>query len=134
MSGHILFNFFLTFQNDVVVAWNRPMNDIDWFKWKVMEHFWILTARDSVSHTGLNIKQWCVKFPTIWYSSPPPFLSNLDFPPQNFRLLPLFPIDIHPNSLNIIGKIILLPLSLYSCLYSSPQSWYSLLSNFIHPI
>ena len=36
-----------------------------------------------------------------------------------------FTVDILPNSLNIIGKMILLTLYLFSTLYSSPQPWYS---------
>ena len=36
------------------------------------------------------------------------------------------PLDILPNSLNTIGKMILLSLSLFSMLYSSPLPWYSL--------
>ena len=40
--------------------------------------------------TILVAKQGCMKFPTIWYSSPLPFL-NFDFFLQNFSPLPLFP-------------------------------------------
>ena len=34
--------------------------------------------------------------------------------------------DILPNSHDIIGKMILLPLSLFSTLYSSPQPWFDI--------
>ena len=64
-----------------------------------------------------------IKFLTTLYSSPPQFFKNLNFLPWNFRPLPLFPTL---NSLNIIRKITLLPLSLFSTLYSSPQPWYFL--------
>ena len=48
--------------------------------------------------------QGCIKFPTTWYSwfSPPKFPSPSSFP-----------LNIFPNSLKIIGKMILLPLSLF---------------------
>ena len=66
-------------------------------------------------------RQGCIKFPKTWYFSPPPFFKS-----WYFRPLPLSPLDILPKSLNIIGKIILLPLTPFSTLYYYPQPWYSL--------
>ena len=54
---------------------------------------------------------------------PTPILLNLDFLPPKSPFAS-FPLDILPNSLNIIEKMILLPL--FSTIYSSPQPWYSL--------
>ena len=52
-------------------------------------------------------EQGCIKLPTNWYSSPPPFSLNL-----NFLFLFPFPLPhllfFPTNSLNIIGKMILL--------------------------
>ena len=56
----------------------------------------------------------------------PIFLKSWFSFPKFYVHFPYSPLDILSNSLNIIGKIILLPLSLFSTLYSSPQPWYSL--------
>ena len=53
---------------------------------------------------------YCIKFSTSYYSSHPHFIYFL-FSSPNFSFSPL---DILPNSLNIIRKMILLPISLFS--------------------
>ena len=64
--------------------------------------------------------------PYILIFFPHSIFENLYFLIQNFRLLPISPLDILPNSLNIVGKMIMLPLSLSSLLYSSARPWYFL--------
>ena len=63
--------------------------------------------------------QGSVKFPTTLYSSPPLFLY-LDFLPPNFH--PIHLLVIFPTSLNIIGKMILLPFSVFltTTIFPSP--------------
>ena len=51
-------------------------------------------------------------------------LLKIDF--FSLKFPPFFPLDILPSRLNIIGKIILLPLSLFPTEFSSPQPWFSL--------
>ena len=58
---------------------------------------------------------------------PTPIFLNL---PRHVRPLLLFPLDILPKCLNIIGHIILLPLYIFLTSYSFPHSWYYL-SNLI---
>ena len=60
-----------------------------------------------------------------------PNFFNLYFLYQNFRHLLFSPHDILPNSLNIIGKMILLPLYFFPMfiLPHSHESWYSLPSS-----
>ena len=70
--------------------------------------------------------QGFVKFLITWYSSTPPFISNLYFLPENCHHSSFSPLEIPLNSLNIKGRMILSPLSLFSNLYSSPRHWYSL--------
>ena len=52
--------------------------------------------------------QGCIKFPTTWYSSPPPFHIKSWFFTSKKCQSPS-PFDILSNSLNIIGKMISLP-------------------------
>ena len=65
------------------------------------------------------MRQGCIKFPVIWYSTPPPFLNFLIFFPKISVPLPSSPLDNLPYSLNIIEQI-LLPLAIFSK-WNSPQ-------------
>ena len=64
-----------------------------------------LAEVETRKEEGVAKEQGCIKcvqfLPTF-------ILLNLQFLPQNFRLLPVFPLDILPNSLNIIGKRIVI--------------------------
>ena len=84
-------------------TWDWRM--IDWGprlrRWRKPAH----TTRNR----NLAFIQGCMKFPTTRYSSQPHFFFNLDFFPKISVPFPSSSLDILPNSLNIIGKMILLP-------------------------
>ena len=63
--------------------------------------------------------QGCIKFPTIWYSSPPPFFKLLISFPKILVPFPSSPQDNLPYSLKNIEQMILFPLTLFSAWYSS---------------
>ena len=75
---------------------------------------------------ALRLVQGCIKFPSTWYSYPPPLFEIFIFPQKFSVPCPISPLDILPNSRNIIGGMMLLPLSLLSTWCSSPQTWFSL--------
>ena len=69
---------------------------------------------------GIQARVYKVPNNLIFFPIPIDIPSKLSVP------FPSSSLDILPNSLNIIGKMILLPLSLFSTLYSSSQPCYPL--------
>ena len=93
--------------------------------------FWIgdLTWRVNI-FWNRKIFTWLYQVSCNLISFPNPIFYNLDFLPNKFRPLTL---DILLNCINIIGKMILLSLFLFSALYSSPiKTWYSSLTDLIN--
>ena len=70
---------------------------------------------------GYSVMEGRIKFPTIWYSSPTPFIKILIFFPKISVPFPSFPIDNLPYSHNIIEQMILLPLTLFYTWSSSQK-------------
>ena len=72
-----------------------------------------------IEFSCLNLTQRCIKFPVTGYSSPSKFFKSWFSSPYTFS-----PIDIPPNILNIIRKMILLPLILpHSHKILPQQTW-----------
>ena len=85
-------------------------------------HLPILHGRQTNLGAGL----YKVQYNLIVYPPPNCFLKILIFFPKTYLPFPSSPLDILPRSLNIIGKMILLPLSISFTVYSSPQPGHSL--------
>ena len=74
---------------------------------------WILCPVSPLELAYRTSNSWkgrgCMKFPEIWYSSPPQFLNFLIFFPKISVPCPSSLLDNHPYSLNIIEQMILFP-------------------------
>ena len=75
----------------------------------------------SVEDSLAYLKAGGVESSLKLYILPPSNLKKIIFCPKIFRPFTSSPLDIHSNSLNIIGTMILLPLSFFFTLYSLPQ-------------
>ena len=81
--------------------------------------FWSWSVYTGSEIDILKLRQGCIKFHEIWYSSPTPFFRILIFFPKISVPFPSSPLDNLPCSLNIIEQMILLPLTLFYTWYSS---------------
>ena len=118
------------------MVWNRIINDIDWLiDYREISNLVVIGGDGSLTGANRFRQEWTslLKVNAGLYIVPynfiffpiPSFFFFLIFFPKICVPFPLTQLYILPNSLNIIGKMILLPLSLFSMLYSSPQPWYS---------
>ena len=104
----------------IIKHWKKNKNNIKLLNWHM--NLWTRSRGQPKYTSNLVSVQRCIKFPTIWYSSPPQFFNILIFFPK----MSSFTQDNLPYSLNTIEQMILLPLALYSTWYSSKRPLNSL--------
>ena len=76
--------------------------------------------QDVWNFIRLCLFQGCKKFPTIWFSSPPPIFKFWIFFPKISVPFPSSPLDNLPYSLKIVEQMILIPFFPRDILLKSP--------------